>query len=562
MRRTTAFHISQVSFFTYYSHQSHYIRPSLIRDTTSQSYFSKRNRAQPISGFSMDQATVHGVDPHSYTSGRWLRDNKHQRQLRRIDFNFDELCRKVVGLYHGTKHIKSCEKKEGGFNRVFIFTMDDSSRVVARLPFTSAGPAKLATASEVATIQYLQRKTSIPIPEILDWSDDAVNIVGSEYIIMEHAAGIPLQQKWPYMSGDQKVACIDAIYKKLREMVDLNFSAYGSLYFSTTPLGSSSRLPLDDDFCLGPHCGTRYWACGDPRYYQHTAPNQGPWSTIGAYSDGLVDAGLSRIPPKDSQLPNRPIYQGSVQEYLALLGCGRAVLNAISADGRVRDAAVPALFHPDLHKRNIFVSHDDPSVITGFIDWQSCSIEPAFWYADEVPDFAAGVASSTSAEGADDSELCTKTYEVCTRFLTPKLAFPRSMDEGISRPFQYCYRTWKDGAVAFRQELIETSQDWEALGFPGSCPFVLPTPEEMSLHRKEYKCFEAAQNLKRDLSSLLDTASDGWVPLDDWEAAKAGNKAMFNGMLEAVLTNNDPDDDEPIRDERDLRDIWPFDLPE
>lgn len=131
---------------------------------------------------------------------------------------------------------------------MFIFTLDDSSRVVARLPFTSAGPTEFPTASEVATIQYcackthlrgassanylyhvVQRNTSIPIPEILDWSDDAVNIVGSEYIIMEHAAGIPLQQKWPYMSGDQKVACIDAIYKKLREMVDLNFSAYGSL---------------------------------------------------------------------------------------------------------------------------------------------------------------------------------------------------------------------------------------------------------------------------------------------------------------------------------------------
>lgn len=237
------------------------------------------------------------------------------------------------------------------------------------------------------------------------------------------------------------------------------------------------------------------------------------------------------------------------------------MLNAMSADNRVRDAAMPALFHPDLHKRNIFVSDDDSSVITGFIDYQSSSIEPAFWYADEVPDFAT-CSASTSAEAADDSELCAKAYEVCTRFLTPKLALPRSMDQGICRPFQYCYRTWKDGAVAFRHELIEISQDWETLGLPGSCPFVLPTPEEMSLHRKEHRCFEAAQNLKRDLSGLLDTASDGWVPPDDWEAAKAGNKAMYNGMLEAVLTNDDPDDDEPIRDERDLRDIWPFDLPE
>ncbi|KAJ5124973.1 uncharacterized protein N7515_008798 [Penicillium bovifimosum] len=496
----------------------------------------------------MDQKNTYGLDPHSYTSGRWLRDDKHQRQLRQIDFNFDELCRRVTDVSHGIKHIKSCEKKEGGFNRVFIFTMDDSSRVVARLPFTSAGPAKLATASEVATIQYLQRNTSIPIPKILDWCDDTANIVGSEYIIMEYAAGISLHQKWPYMAGDQKVRCIAAIYKKLREMVDLNFSAYGSIYLSTTPLDSSSRLPLDGDFCLGPHCGTRYWARGDPRYYHHTAPNQGPWSTIGAYADGLVDAGLSRIPPKDSQLPNRSIYQGSVQEHLTLLECGRAVLNKMSADTRVHGAAVPVLFHPDLHKRNIFVSHDDPSVITGIIDWQSTSIEPAFWYADEVPDFATGSPSSASAEGTDNSELCTKAYEACTRFLTPKLALPRSMDE--------------DGAVAFRDELIETAQDWEALGLHGSCPFALPTPGEMSLHRKEYIRFEAAQNLKRDLLSLLNTASDGWVPLDDWETAKAGNKATFKEYLEAVLTNGDPDDDEPIRDEKDLRDIWPYDLPE
>jgi hypothetical protein len=84
----------------------------------------------------------------------------------------------------------------------------------------------------------------------------------------------------------------------------------------------------------------------------------------------------------------------------------------------------------------------------------------------------------------------------------------------------------------------------------------------MSLHRKEYKRFEVAQNLKRDFSSLLNTISDGWVPLDDWEATKVGNEAMFNGMLEAVLIDNDPDDDEPIRDEKDVRHIWPFDLSE
>ena len=41
----------------------------------------------------------------------------------------------------------------------------------------------------------IQSNTSIPIPKILDWSDDAANSVGSEYIIIEHIAGVQLQQK-------------------------------------------------------------------------------------------------------------------------------------------------------------------------------------------------------------------------------------------------------------------------------------------------------------------------------------------------------------------------------
>lgn len=101
-----------------------------------------------------DNKETSGFDPHLYTSGRWLRNDKRQRQIRQIDLNFDKLCQKIVDLSNGAKSIKDCEKKEGGFNRVFIFTMDDNSRVVARLPFPLAGPTKLATASEVATIQY------------------------------------------------------------------------------------------------------------------------------------------------------------------------------------------------------------------------------------------------------------------------------------------------------------------------------------------------------------------------------------------------------------------------
>lgn len=104
------------------------------------------------------------IKPHNYTSGRWLRRDKLEIDSRYIQFNFGALCQKVIELCPGASHIQNCRKIEGGFNRVFIFTLDSSKTIVARLPFRLAGPAKLTTISEVATVRYCQ---FIVIPLIL-----------------------------------------------------------------------------------------------------------------------------------------------------------------------------------------------------------------------------------------------------------------------------------------------------------------------------------------------------------------------------------------------------------
>jgi hypothetical protein len=42
---------------------------------------------------------------------------------------------------------------------VFIFHTNNAKRIVARLPFAVAGPARLTTNSEVATIKYRRSYT-------------------------------------------------------------------------------------------------------------------------------------------------------------------------------------------------------------------------------------------------------------------------------------------------------------------------------------------------------------------------------------------------------------------
>jgi hypothetical protein len=115
---------------------------------------------------------------------------------------------------------------------------------------------------------------------------------------------------------------------------------------------------------------------------------------------------------------------------------------------------------------NIFVSDDDATIIADIFDWQSASIEPAFWYPDEVPDFASTPPQpSPENQHEPNSKYCAEAFEVCTQFHLPSLAIPRAMDQGLLRPFRYSFRTWKDGAVALRDELNHSIQTVERAWF-------------------------------------------------------------------------------------------------
>ena len=80
------------------------------------------------------------------------------------------------------------------------------------------------------------------------------------------------------MDIDNQVKCISAIYKNLKEVADLQFSVYGSLYFANFLNPGASKLSLSKEFYIGPHCGAAYWNCNSlqPRYYHNIDPNQGP----------------------------------------------------------------------------------------------------------------------------------------------------------------------------------------------------------------------------------------------------------------------------------------------
>ena len=120
------------------------------------------------------------------------------------------------------------------------------------------------------------------MPRILDWSDDPTNSIGTEYMIMECVSGIQLHGKWKVMNTLQQMLCIKSIAKLVKEMAQLQFPAYGSLYFADAPIDPSLKMDLLNGYCVGPHCATKYWCSepGESRFYERRKANQGPCKLV------------------------------------------------------------------------------------------------------------------------------------------------------------------------------------------------------------------------------------------------------------------------------------------
>lgn len=138
----------------------------------------------------------------------------------------------------------------------------------------------------------VRSSTKVPVPEVLDWSDDASHI-GTEYIIMEHALGVQLQEKWASMNTHQHMLCVKKMTFMITEMAKLPFPAYGSLYFADAPIDPNLKINFVDGFCIGPHCGTQYWDCnvGETRFYDERPPNRGPCKWTFVYPDNRDSSG-------------------------------------------------------------------------------------------------------------------------------------------------------------------------------------------------------------------------------------------------------------------------------
>lgn len=196
------------------------------------------------------------------TAGRWLWDEprKQQDHTRKFDLKaLEHVIIKAAGPNIGTSTFQIKKLTEGASNKVFLAVVGEQ-RLIVKIP-DPVVPPRLATASEVATLEFLRSELGLPVPKVFSWSDSNDNPVGCEYIIMEEAQGRPLNTVWSALEIDEKFAVVDEVLSTQKRLLATKhlFSGHGSLYFldDATRLGFPKHFPVSStsstqSYCIGP----------------------------------------------------------------------------------------------------------------------------------------------------------------------------------------------------------------------------------------------------------------------------------------------------------------------
>jgi aminoglycoside phosphotransferase len=103
------------------------------------------------------------------------------------------------------------------------------------------------TESEAATLAYVGRHTSIPVPKVIAYDSSSNSKLGFEWMLLEKIEGVPLSSIWEKMPFDSKVSLTVEITNLQAQLDNLHFTQIGSLYFSTIRSQVNSRIASFDD---------------------------------------------------------------------------------------------------------------------------------------------------------------------------------------------------------------------------------------------------------------------------------------------------------------------------
>ncbi|KIK20210.1 hypothetical protein PISMIDRAFT_106239 [Pisolithus microcarpus 441] len=505
-------------------------------------------------------------DLFNYTSGRWIINDALRHAERRRVFNVDGLRRLAAeSVGRSPDDMVDLRKHaEGGLNRIFLITMRDGFRMVARIPYPAAILKYFTVASEVATMALL-RSSGLPIPEVYGYSPAPDNVAETEYIFMEFVEGTNLGHEWFGLEEGDIISISRQLAELESKMMSIAFPAGGSLYYTKDLEKVAGRpgVPLDDKrFCVGPDISLPLWFGRRSQLDVDRGPYENAEAALVRGAEKEL-AYLERFgrPLLPFQRTRRKGYQ--YQEQLPsdhVENLDRYLLVASSLIPRNPALSHFRIRHPDLRPQNIIVSGspDSDLRVVGLIDWQYTSILPLFLLGgipqslqnlgDPISHRMARFSLPENLDDLDDTERSqekelyrrrlvhyhyVKNTEEHNELLYAALIDPAG--ELRRRLFRYASDPWEGETLALKVALIQATENWETLtggGLP--CPVVFDAEDVRATTKLDAKQSEADDTLEEAYENLFCFGPEGWVPTELYEVAMARSKRMKENALAAA----------------------------
>jgi hypothetical protein len=301
-------------------------------------------------GFEWVEKTF-GLEP------RWTKepDVKIIASIARAHLGCDEEALPHVGFY-----------AQGAFNKLYkVSTVGTTCLMRVSLPVDP----RYKTESEVATIEFVRQKTSLPVPRIIAFDSHNENELGFEWILMEMMPGVTLRKRWRKMSWDAKENIVKCLVENHARLFEHRFYKIGNI-FDSEKQASSTSFTLDRMVSL-----IFFW--GD--HLTHDV-SRGPFTS----SHDWLKVRLQLVLTDQQRILDSTCDEDEIEDAEAALDLAKRLLEILPTIflPNVSTGEPTMLFHDDLSMQNIMV--DDDGQLTAVIDWECVSAMP-LWRACQVP---------------------------------------------------------------------------------------------------------------------------------------------------------------------------------
>lgn len=269
---------------------------------------------------------------------------------------------------------------QGAFNKLYkVSTTETTCLMRVSLPVDP----RYKTESEVATIEYVRQKASMPVPNIIAFDSSNENELGFEWIMMEMMPGVTLRKGWRKMSWDTKEEIIRRLVQYQARLFDHRFQKIGNIFcqHDQSLQGTGKSHAFTGSFMLGRMVSLIFF-WND--HLNHDV-SQGPFAS----SHDWLKARLQIVLTDQKQILSESCDEDEIEDAEFAQSVARKLIDILPTVFLPNlSASEPSiLFHDDLSMQNILV--DELGQLTAVIDWECVSAVP-LWRACQLPQLLEG----------------------------------------------------------------------------------------------------------------------------------------------------------------------------